>query len=114
METMQTILWQVVTMILLAAVGYLMYKSGKISHEGSKTLGNILIFLSLPCVIINSFLVERTPERITGFFVSALMAAASAASSSAFALRLASALSFASRKVSPAFTVCSFMTFPAF
>ena len=32
METMQTILWQVVTMILLAAVGYLMYKSGKISH----------------------------------------------------------------------------------
>ena len=75
METMQTILWQVVTMILLAAVGYLMYKSGKISHEGSKTLGTILIFLSLPCVIINSFLVERTPERITGFFVSALMAA---------------------------------------
>lgn len=75
MENVLTILWQVVTMILLAAVGYLMYKGGKISQEGSKSLGNILIFLSLPCVIINSFLVERTPERITGLFVSAFMAA---------------------------------------
>lgn len=75
METILTILWQIITMILLAAVGYLMYKGGKISQEGSKTLGNLLIYLSLPCVIINSFLVERTPERITGFFISALMAA---------------------------------------
>lgn len=74
MDTMLTILWQVVTMILLAAVGYVMFRTGKISQEGSKSMGNLLIFLSLPCVIINSFLVERTPERITGFFVSALMA----------------------------------------
>lgn len=74
MDTVLTILWQVVTMILLAAVGYAMFRTGKISQEGSKSMGNLLIFLSLPCVIINSFLVERTPERITGFFVSALMA----------------------------------------
>lgn len=74
MDTVLTILWQVVTMILLAAVGYVMFRTGKISQEGSKSMGNLLIFLSLPCVIINSFLVERTPERITGFFVSALMA----------------------------------------
>lgn len=74
MDTVLTILWQVVTMILLAAVGYVMFRTGKISQEGSKSMGNLLIFLSLPCVIINSFLVERTPERITGFFISALMA----------------------------------------
>ena len=74
METILTILWQIITMILLSAIGYIMYKCGKISQEGSKTLGNILIYLSLPCVIINSFMVERTPQRITGFFISALMA----------------------------------------
>lgn len=74
MDTVLTIAWQVVTMILLAAVGYVMFRTGKISQEGSKSMSNLLIFLSLPCVIINSFLVERTPERITGFFVSALMA----------------------------------------
>lgn len=61
-------------MLLLAAVGYVMFRCGKISQEGSKTLGNLLIYLSLPCVIINSFLVERTAERITGFVASALIA----------------------------------------
>ncbi len=75
METMLTILWQIVTMSILAAVGYLMHASGKISQEGSKALGNILIHLSLPCVIVKSFLVKRTPERVTGFFVSTLMTA---------------------------------------
>lgn len=75
MEMVMTILRQIITMILLVAVGYLLYKGGKITREGSKTLGNLLIYLSLPCVIINSFLVERTPERITGFFISAGIAA---------------------------------------
>lgn len=76
MDTVIAILWQVVTMFLLAGVGYAMFKAGKISSEGSKALGNILIFLSLPCVIINSFLTECTPEKLTGLAVSALMAAA--------------------------------------
>lgn len=74
METVLTILLQVVTMLLLAAVGYLMFRAGKISAEGSKSMGNLLIFLSLPCVIINSFLVERTPERLAGILVSTAVA----------------------------------------
>ena len=61
-------------MFLLAAVGYLMYKSGKITEEGSKALGNILLYLSLPCVIVNSFLIERTPDRTAAFLISALIA----------------------------------------
>lgn len=73
---MLTIFWQVITMFLLAAVGFVMFRTGKISREGSKALGNILIYLSLPCVIINSFLVERTPETLTGLLVSTLTAAA--------------------------------------
>ena len=75
MENMFTALWQTITMILLSAVGYIMYKTGKISQSGSKSLGNILIFLSLPCVIMKGFLVERTAERINGLLISALMAA---------------------------------------
>ncbi len=41
METMLTILWQIVTISLLTAVGYLMHASGKISQEGSKAQGTI-------------------------------------------------------------------------
>lgn len=75
MEMVQTIAWQVLTMLVLAMVGCLMFRAGKITQEGSKALGNILIYLSLPCVIINSFLVERTPEKLCGFLISAALAA---------------------------------------
>ena len=65
---------QMVQMFLLAGVGFLLYKSGKISQEGSKTLGNILIYASLPAVIINGFRVERTAEHISGILWSAAAA----------------------------------------
>ena len=75
MEIIAILIKQVVTMFLLVGVGYLMFRRGKISLEGSKTLGNILIYLSLPCVIINGFLVEKTQEHIVGLIYSAILAA---------------------------------------
>ena len=57
---------QILQMFLLAGIGFLLFRTKKISPEGSKTLGNILIYASLPAVIVNGFLVERTPEHITG------------------------------------------------
>ncbi len=62
---------QMVQMFLLAGVGFLLYKGGKITQEGSKTLGNILIYASLPAVIINGFRVERTAEHVSGILWSA-------------------------------------------
>lgn len=75
MNLVSTVTYQVVIMFLLARIGALMFRSGKISLEGSKSIGSILVNLSLPAVIINGFLVERTPERITGLLLSALLAA---------------------------------------
>lgn len=66
---------QILQMFLLAGIGYLLFKGGKISLEGSKTIGNILIFASLPAVIINGFLIERTAEHVSGLLWSALAAA---------------------------------------
>ena len=57
---------QILQMFLLAGIGFLLFKGGKISNEGSRALGNILIYVSLPAVIINGFLTERTPEHISG------------------------------------------------
>ena len=65
---------QILQMFLLAGVGFLLFRCGKISREGSRTIGNILIYVSLPAVIINGFLVERTPEHIYGFLWSAAAA----------------------------------------
>ena len=70
-----TILQQIIIMFILAAVGYLLFRGGKISTEGSKSIGNILLYVSLPCVIVNGFLVEKTEERLAGLGWSALAAA---------------------------------------
>lgn len=66
---------QVLIMFVLAGVGYVCFRTKKITMEGCKTLSNILIFLSLPCVIINSFLVEYSTERLMGLIYSSLAAA---------------------------------------
>lgn len=75
MSTVLTLLQQVIIMFLLAGVGYVMFRTKKISLEGSRCLGNILIYLSLPCVIINGFLVERTTAKLWGLLFSSLAAA---------------------------------------
>ena len=66
---------QILQMFLLGGLGFAMYKGKKITGEGSKVLGNILIYLALPAVIINSFLVERTAEHLLGILYSAIAAA---------------------------------------
>ena len=73
MDTVFTLVKQTVTMFLLAGVGFAMFKSGKITKEGSKSIGNILIYGSLPCVLISSFFIEKTQEHMIGLAISAAL-----------------------------------------
>lgn len=75
METILLLIRQILQMFLLGGLGFALYKGKKITAEGSKALGNILIYLSLPSVIINGFLVERTADHLRGMLYSALAAA---------------------------------------
>ncbi len=50
-----------------------MYKTGKITDEGSKTIGNILIYLSLPCVIMKSFFREKAEGEVVFLLVAAIL-----------------------------------------
>lgn len=65
---------QVVVMFLLMSVGFILYKREKITNEGSKTLANLLIYVILPCVIINSFCIEMTKVHVEGLIFSSFMA----------------------------------------
>ena len=75
MEYVVILLKQILMMAILSACGFLLFKAKKITHEGSRTIANILIYISLPCVIVNSFLVERTKEKMLGLAISAAAAA---------------------------------------
>ncbi len=73
MDTTQMILLlvqQIAQMFLFAGIGFLLFKGKLIDLNGSRAIGNILIYLALPAVIIKGFLLERTPERMLGIAVS--------------------------------------------
>ena len=75
MEMIMILVRQILQMFLLGGLGFALYKGKKITPEGSRTLGNILIYAALPAVIINGFLVERTDEHLWGILYSAVAAA---------------------------------------
>lgn len=76
MGTALIVLRQTLTMAIYMLVGFALFKVGKITKEGSKSLANLLVWLVIPAVIINSFCVEFSPERLASLGLSALLAAA--------------------------------------
>lgn len=75
MELATILVRQILQMFLLSGLGYALFKGKKITPEGSRALGNILIYLALPAVIINGFRVERTQAHILGMVYSGAAAA---------------------------------------
>ena len=75
MELAKILIRQILQMFLLSGLGYALFKGKKITQEGSQALGNILIYLALPAVIINGFQVERTQAHILGILYSGAAAA---------------------------------------
>lgn len=74
METVFIVLRQIVIMFVYMAIGGLLFQKGLITKEGSKSLANLLLYVVLPCVVVKSFCVARTPERTSGLLVSFLAA----------------------------------------
>lgn len=74
MATVFIVLRQIVIMFLYMAIGGLLFQKGLITKEGSKSLANLLLYAVLPCVVVKSFCVARTPERMNGLLVSFLAA----------------------------------------
>ncbi|MDD5800534.1 MAG: AEC family transporter [Coriobacteriales bacterium] len=106
MQMSLTLMLQVLQMFLLAGIGYAMYRAGKISLEGNKSIGNILIYLSLPAVIIKGFMVERTPQSTFELLVSlafGTLAVVVSAVVSRLAFRRDNVASFAATFSNPSF-----------
>lgn len=69
------LLRQIIIMFLFMAVGFLLYKNKKISLQGNRELGTLLLYIILPASIIKSYLTEFTREKLMGLLLSLLMAA---------------------------------------
>ena len=66
---------QTVVMFLYMFAGYILFRTGKLTIKGSKDIANILVRLVIPAVIVNSFCVEYSQERLMQLVRSALLSA---------------------------------------
>lgn len=53
---------QVFKLFLILLLGYILVKSGKLKASDSKSVSVILVYLVIPCMIINSFQIDYTPQ----------------------------------------------------
>ena len=67
------ILKQILVMSIYMLIGYLLYKSGKITDEGSRSFAGIMAYIIIPSTVLTGLLVEYTPERMKEFGLSFLM-----------------------------------------
>ncbi len=67
---------QTVMMFLLMAVGFILFRTKKLSEKGNREMGTILLYLTLPCVIISSYMTHSSPEKLRLLGISAAAGAA--------------------------------------
>lgn len=76
MEAALILLKQLITMFIFMGIGFTLFKTKKVTEEGSRQLSNILLYIVLPAVIIHSYCKERTPELLKGMALSFALSAA--------------------------------------
>ena len=65
---------QILIMFLYMLCGYVLFKGKKITKEGSGSLASLLVWLVIPVVLVKSFCVVPTRDRIIGLGLSTLAA----------------------------------------
>ena len=60
---------QIIQLFLMIFMGYLIVKVGLVKDEDSKVLSKIILYLIIPCVIINTFQVDYTMDTAKGLLL---------------------------------------------
>lgn len=71
MGVVSLLIRQIITMVLYMVIGFLLFRGKKITKTGSTDLATLLIWLIVPVVVIKSYCVEPTAQRIAGLGISA-------------------------------------------
>ena len=68
--------FQILKLFAIMLMGYAIVKLGLLKASDSKALSVVLVYLIMPCVIINAFQVEATPEVQKGLALACVAAVA--------------------------------------
>ncbi len=64
------LLEQIVQLFLCIVLGWLLVRLRLLKPEDSRVLSKVCLYLVTPCVIINAFQIQRTPELLQGLALS--------------------------------------------
>lgn len=68
------LLSKLTSMMLMAAVGYVLVKVHVLKGEDSSVLTRMLVYILQPCLIFRSMQIDLTPERLKGFVAAVVFA----------------------------------------
>ncbi len=57
---------QIIELFIMIFMGFIIVKAGIVKDEDSKILSKIVLYLIIPCVIINAFQVDYTSKTVRG------------------------------------------------
>ena len=60
---------QIAELFLMIFMGFLIVKTGLLKNDDSKVLSKIVLYLIIPCVIINAFQVDYTMDTVKGLLI---------------------------------------------
>ena len=60
---------QIVELFIMILMGFIIVKAGIVKDEDSKVLSKVVLYLIIPCVIINAFQVDYTSETVKGLLI---------------------------------------------
>lgn len=69
MDIINVLITQLFVMFLLMLTGFGLFRTKKLTAQGSKELGNILVYVIMPCVVLNAYMAEFSMERLRGLGV---------------------------------------------
>lgn len=60
---------QIIQLFIMIFMGFIIVKARLLKAEDSKILSGIVLYLVIPCVIINAFQVDYTPQTVKGLLI---------------------------------------------
>lgn len=60
---------QIIELFIMILMGFIIVKTGIVKDEDSKVLSKIVLYLIIPCVIINAFQVDYTSKTVRGLLI---------------------------------------------
>ena len=76
MEIAVLLFWKIATMFCVMGIGAFLYRKGILSDKSTEDLGQVLVQLIIPSVILNQLWTENTPEKQTVLIQSFILSAA--------------------------------------